>query len=87
MIIVLVFLPLLFLTSVEGRLVSPLGFAYIVSLTASLVVALTVTPALCSLLLQNAASVLQGHEPWLVRKLKRIYQPTLHWSLAIRAWC
>jgi CzcA family heavy metal efflux pump len=81
LIIVLVFLPLLFLTSVEGRLVSPLGFAYIVSLLASLVVALTVTPALCSLLLPNAASVIQGHEPWLVRQLKRVYQPTLLWSL------
>jgi CzcA family heavy metal efflux pump len=80
-IIVLVFLPLLFLTSVEGRLVSPLGFAYIVSLVASLVVALTVTPALCSLLLPNAPSVLRGHEPWLVRHLKQIYQPSLLWSL------
>ena len=80
-IIVLVFLPLLFLSSVEGRLVSPLGFAYIVSLLASLVMALTVTPALCSLLLPNAASVIRGHEPWLVRQLKRIYQPTLLWSL------
>ena len=81
-VIVLVFLPLLFLTSVEGRLVSPLGFAYIISLLASLVVALTVTPALCSLLLPNAASVVRGHEPWLVSRLKRIYQPTLRWSLA-----
>jgi CzcA family heavy metal efflux pump len=81
LIIVLVFLPLLFLTSVEGRLVSPLGVAYIVSLTASLVVALTVTPALCSLLLPNASSVVRGHEPWLVSRLKRIYQPTLRWSL------
>jgi len=81
LIIVLVFLPLLFLTSVEGRLVSPLGFAYIVSLLASLVMALTVTPALCSLLLPNAPSVIRGHEPWLVRQLKRIYQPSLVWSL------
>jgi len=81
LIIVLVFLPLLFLTSVEGRLVSPLGFAYIVSLLASLVMALTVTPALCSLLLPNAASVIRGHEPWLVRRLKHVYQPTLLWSL------
>jgi CzcA family heavy metal efflux pump len=80
-IIVLVFLPLLFLTSVEGRLVSPLGYAYIVSLTVSLVVALTVTPALCSLLLQGAKSVVQGHEPWLVRKFKGTYLPVLEWSL------
>ena len=80
-IVVLVFLPLFALTSVEGRLLAPLGFAYVVSLTVSLIVALTVTPALCSLLLTNARSVLSGHEPWLVRRLKRIFQPSLRWSL------
>ncbi len=80
-IVVLVFLPLFFLTSVEGRLVSPLGFAYIVSLATSLVVALTITPTLCSLLLPNARSITQGHESWLVRQLKSIYHPTLRWSL------
>ncbi len=80
-IVVLVFLPLFALSSVEGRLLAPLGFAYIVSLTASLVVALTVTPALCSYLLPNARSVLRGHEPWLVRQLKRMFQPSLRWSL------
>lgn len=81
LIVVLVFLPLFALGSVEGRLLTPLGFAYIVSLTASLAVALTVTPALCSLLLPNAKSILQGHEPWLVRQLKRAYQPFLRTSL------
>ena len=81
LIVVLVFLPLFALTSVEGRLLMPLGFAYIVSLGASLVVALTITPALCSFLLPNAASVLRGHEPWLVRQLKRIYRPVLNLSL------
>lgn len=81
LIVVLVFLPLFALTSVEGRLLAPLGFAYVVSLTASLVVALTVTPALCSLLLPNARSVLRGNEPWLVTRLKRAYRPVLHWSL------
>lgn len=80
-IVVLVFLPLFALSSVEGRLLTPLAFAYVVSLTASLAVALTVTPALCSFLLPNARSILKGHEPWLVTQLKRIYRPTLHWSL------
>lgn len=81
LIVVLVFLPLFALSSVEGRLLAPLGFAYIVSLSASLVVALTVTPALCSFLLPNARSVLRGHEPWLVTRLKRAFQPSLRWSL------
>lgn len=80
-IVVLVFLPLFALSSVEGRLLTPLAFAYIVSLTASLAVALTVTPALCSLLLPNARSILKGHEPWLVTQLKRMYRPALNWSL------
>ncbi len=80
-IVVLVFLPLFALGSVEGRLLAPLGFAYIISLTASLAVALTVTPALCSLLLPQAKSILSGHEPWVVRGLKAIYRRPLSWSL------
>jgi CzcA family heavy metal efflux pump len=80
-IIVLVFLPLFVLGSVEGRLLQPLGFAYVVALTASLVVALTVTPALCSLLLPKAKSILRGHEPWLVHRLKSLYRSPLNWSL------
>ena len=80
-IVVLVFLPLFALSGVEGRLLTPLAFAYIVSLTASLAVALTVTPALCSLLLPNARSILKGREPWLAAQLKRMYRPTLNWSL------
>lgn len=77
MIVVLVFLPLFALTSVEGRLLAPLGFAYIVSLLASLLVALTVTPVLCSLLLTRVPA----GEPWLVRALKRCYRPVLDLSL------
>ena len=81
LIIVLVFLPLFLLGGVEGRLLQPLGFAYVVALAASLVVALTVTPALCSLLLPKAKSILRGHEPWLVHRLKSVYRPQLNWSL------
>jgi CzcA family heavy metal efflux pump len=80
-IVILVFLPLFALESVEGRLLHPLGFAYVVALTASLIVALTVTPVLCSLLLPKAKSILQGQEPWLVQKLKSWYRTPLEWCL------
>jgi CzcA family heavy metal efflux pump len=81
LIVILVFLPLFALESIEGRLLWPLGFAYILALAASLVVALTVTPALCSILLPKAKSILQVHEPWLIRILKRAYRPSLSFSL------
>jgi CzcA family heavy metal efflux pump len=86
LIVILVFLPLFALSSVEGRLLKPLALAYIVSLTASLAVALTVTPALCSFLLPASRSILKGGEPWLVRSLKRIYRPALDWSLDHPRW-
>jgi CzcA family heavy metal efflux pump len=69
-IIVLVFLPIFGLSGVEGRLLTPLAFAYIVSLLASLVVAIIVTPALCFAFLPNAPSIASGHEGWLARTLK-----------------
>ncbi|HEY6613388.1 MAG TPA: efflux RND transporter permease subunit, partial [Vicinamibacterales bacterium] len=83
-IVAIVFVPLFLLGSVEGRLLRPLGFAYVVALVASLVVALTVTPVLCSLLLPNAKTIASGSEPWLTRKLKETYEPWLH--RAVRSW-
>lgn len=80
-IIMLVFVPLFLLDGVEGRLLAPLGFAYVIALGASLIVALTITPALCSLLLPRARMVVEGREPWLAHWLKRRYQPTLRWAL------
>jgi CzcA family heavy metal efflux pump len=73
LIIVLVFLPVFFLPGVEGRLLQPLGVAYVVSLGASLGVALTVTPVLCYLLLPGSKSVREAHEPALAVALKRAY--------------
>ncbi len=77
LIIALVFLPIFFLSGVEGRLLKPLGLAYIVSLGASLLVALTVSPVLCSLLLPKSRAVLTGHEPKVVTWLKAHYAKIL----------
>jgi CzcA family heavy metal efflux pump len=84
-IIVLVFLPLFALSGVEGRLMAPLGFAYIVALLASLVVALVVTPALGVAFLPGAGSIVRGHEGWLARALKARYARDLPLALD-RPW-
>ena len=94
--ICIVFLPLMFLDGLEGRFFKPLAATYIVSIMASLVVALTVTPAMCKLLLKpkavrNGAAAApagkHGHsesDGFLVRWLKRRYEPALRWSLRNR---
>ena len=81
-IVALVFLPLFMLGSVEGRLLRPLGFGYVVALVASLVVALTVTPVLCSWWLPNSPLIASGSEPRLTAWLKNRYERGL--GLAFR---
>ncbi|MEN8144224.1 MAG: efflux RND transporter permease subunit [Gemmatimonadota bacterium] len=76
-IITVVFLPLFFLSGVEGRLLRPLGLAYVVSLLASMIIALTVTPVLCAYLLPTSRAVLEDRESRLVAWLKAGYRPTL----------
>ncbi len=83
-IVALVFLPLFILGSVEGRLLRPLGFAYVVALIASLLVALTVTPVLCSYLLPSSRLIASGTEPRLTRTLKAWYERWL--GHAFRYW-
>ena len=80
-IIVLVFVPLFFLPGMEGRLLRPLGLAYVLALGASLLVSVTVTPVLCWLLLRSPR-VLQSGEPWLLRLLNARYERSLSQALA-----
>lgn len=79
-IIVVSFVPLFFLSGMEGRMLIPLGVAFILSLFASTVVALTLTPVLCSFLLGNSDK--EAREPFIANGLKRIYAASLQWVLA-----
>jgi CzcA family heavy metal efflux pump len=80
LIVMLVFIPIFFLSGVEGRLLAPLGFAYLVAIGASLVVALTLTPALCSYVLRRVGENAHG-DSFVVRKLKRVYEPSLRFAI------
>ncbi|MCA9250008.1 MAG: efflux RND transporter permease subunit [Phycisphaerales bacterium] len=84
-IIALVFVPLMFLEGIEGRFFRPLGIAFVVSIIASLVVALTVTPAMCRHLLHAKPTERESHDGFLVRWLKRMYAPIIKRAIAARA--
>lgn len=81
LIIIASFLPLFFLSGMEGRMLKPLGITFIISLMASTLVALTVTPVLSSFLLGSQNSDKTGKEPTLVRWIKKYYEKALNWSV------
>jgi CzcA family heavy metal efflux pump len=82
LIIIVAFLPLFFLSGMEGRMLKPLGISFIVSLFVSLIVAMTLTPLLANLLLTNDKYLAKNEkEKWLVRKLTHSYEKALTWSL------
>ncbi len=87
-IIIVAFLPLFFLSGMEGKLLAPLGIAFIVSLFASLVVSITLTPVLCSYLLTNDKMLAKQHkESWLVERLQngysRLLEKAMRWKKAV----
>ena len=87
LIIVASFVPLFFLSGMEGRMLAPLGIAFIVALIASTVVALTLTPVLCSYLLGKPKKDDKPEkEPYVVRKLKEVYGKALQWTLNHKKW-
>lgn len=87
-IIIASFVPLFFLSGMEGRMLVPLGIAFIAVLSASTIVALTLTPVLCSYLLGKSrkGDDTPEKEAFVARKLKGIYQHALRWSFNHKKW-
>jgi CzcA family heavy metal efflux pump len=82
LIIIVAFIPLFFLSGMEGRMLIPLGIAFIVSLFLSLIVAMTLTPLLCKMLLSDDKYLEKNEkEKWLTTKLIHYYQLSLEWAL------
>ena len=79
-IIILVFLPLMTLQGVEGKMFRPMAFAVVFAMFGSLVMSLTVIPVLCAYFLKPGSEA----DTWVMRHIKRVYLPMLRWSLAHR---
>ncbi|MBE9191532.1 efflux RND transporter permease subunit [Gloeocapsopsis crepidinum LEGE 06123] len=80
-IIAVVFAPIFTLTGVEGRIFAPMGVAYLVSIFASTLVAMTLSPALCAILL--AHQQLPAEETWISRIAQRLYRPLLKFAINV----
>jgi cobalt-zinc-cadmium resistance protein CzcA len=80
LIIILVFMPLLSLQGMEGKMFRPLAYTIMIALLVSLVLSLTLSPVLCSLFLTRGTE----KDPWIVRWAKVLYAPALHWALGHR---
>lgn len=80
LIIIIVFLPLLSLHGMEGKMFKPLAYTIMIALLVSLVLSLTLSPVLCSLVLTQGSE----EDPWVVRRSKSLYVPTLRWALGHR---
>lgn len=81
LIIILVFLPVLSLHGMEGKMFKPLAYTIMIALLMSLILSLTLSPVLCSLMLTRGSE----KDPWVVQRAKRLYAPALRWALGHRA--
>ena len=82
LIIIVAFLPLFFLSGMEGRMLQPLGISFVVSLFISLIVAMTVTPLMCKMLLTKQSYLAKNEkDKWLIVKLNHYYQKSLEWTM------
>lgn len=79
LIIIVSFVPLFFLSGMEGKMLAPLGIAFIIALLASTIIALTLTPVLCSYMLKDENS--EKREPFVTRKMKTLYNKALIFTL------